>query len=112
MLGEMTRFITIVTPTVQNDADGFPVLNSRDTTVASVRAYREGRHGSEAWRNRASFTDATDLYRFRVIPGKEIKTNMIIIDGNDRMQITSVEVIRGHGIYVECLTKEVKPSGS
>ena len=111
MLGQMTRTISIVTETVTKDSDGFPTTT--DTTIASnVRAYREGRQGSEAWRNRAAFTDATDLYRFRVIHGTDITTKMIILDGSCRMQITSVEYIRGRGLYVEVLTKEVVPSGT
>lgn len=109
MLGLMTRPIEIVSPTVTDDSDGFPTV--ADTSIAKVRAYREGRHGSETWRNRATFTDATDLYRFRVIPGKTITTKMVILDGSDRMEITSVEVIKGRGIYIEVLAKEVKPSG-
>lgn len=109
MLGEMTRQVTLVVPAVTHDAYGFPTATLQ--TVATIRAYREGRHGSEDWRNRAAFTDATDLYRFRAIPGQEITTDMVIIDGSDKMEITSVELLRGHGLYVEVLTKVVKPSG-
>ena len=65
--GKMNAFIDIIKPVITKDADGFKVAS--DEILASVRAYREGRHGSERWANRAAFTDATDLFRFRWIPG-------------------------------------------
>ena len=74
-------------------------------------AYREGRHGSEKWTNRASFTDATDLFRFRTIPGIIPTTDMMLMVDNRRFEITSVENVKGRGMYIEILAKEVKPSG-
>ena len=107
--GKMNAFIDIIKPVITKDAEGFKV--STDEILASVRAYREGRHGSERWANRAAFTDATDLFRFRCIPGLKITTDMVITCADGRFEITSVEDVKGRGMYIEVLAKEVKPSG-
>ena len=107
--GKMNTFIDIIKPTITKDSDGFKTTT--DEILASVRAYREGRHGSERWANRAAFTDATDLFRFRWIPGVDITTDMVIACRDGRFEITSVENIKGRGMYIEVLAKEVKPSG-
>ena len=107
--GKMNTFIDIVEKTVSTDDEGFKSENA--TTIASVRAYREGRHGSEKWANRAVFSEATDLFRFRVIPDVTVTADMQIICGNRTFEITSVEDVRGKGMYIEVLAKEVSPSG-
>lgn len=107
--GKMNTFIDIIRPTITTDSAGFK--RESDELLASVRAYREGRHGSEKWANRAVFTDATDLFRFRVIPNLTITTGMILVCSESRFEITSVEDVKGHGMYIEILAKEVKPSG-
>ena len=68
-IGQMRCFIDIVRPGYEKDAEGFSTKT--DVVIVSTRAYREGRHGSEKWANRTAFTDSTDLFRFRVIPGVE-----------------------------------------
>ncbi len=108
-LGQMNHFIEIVLFTHIKDADGFS--NKQEVTQAKVRAYREGRHGSVKWANRAAFSSATDLFRFRAIPNLTVTTEMLIIDGDQRFEITSVENVKGRGMYTEVLCKEVKPSG-
>lgn len=105
----MNTFIDIVERITIKDAEGF--RTEVDNIVASVRAYREGRHGNEKWANRASFTEATDLFRFRCIPGITITASMVIIHSDKRFEITSVEDVKGRGMYLEVLTKEVVPSG-
>ena len=105
----MNAFIDIIEKRIQKDPEGFKVQT--DEVIASVRAYREGRHGSERWANRASFTDATTLFRFRSIPGITVTTAMVIACEDDRFEITSVEDVKGRGMYVEVLAKEVEPSG-
>lgn len=107
--GKMNTFIDLTEKRVTTDEEGFKV--ETDEIVASVRAYREGRHGSEKWANRASFTDATDLFRFRSIPGVTVTTAMTVVCSDGRFEITSVEDVKGRGMYVEVLAKEVKPSG-
>ena len=107
--GKMNTFIDIVERINIKDAEGF--RTEVDNIVASVRAYREGRHGNEKWANRASFTEATDLFRFRCIPGITITASMVIIHSDKRFDITSVEDVKGRGMYLEVLAKEVVPSG-
>jgi head-tail adaptor len=107
--GKMNTFIDIVEKVTIKDAEGFKT--EVDNIVASVRAYREGRHGNEKWANRASFSEATDLFRFRSIPGLTITTSMVLSHSDKKFEITSVEDIKGRGMYIEVLAKEVIPSG-
>ena len=107
--GKMNSFIEIVKKSIDTDDEGFKTENLK--TVAKVRAYREGRHGSEKWANRAVFSEATDLFRFRTIPNVEVTTEMRILCDGAVFEITSVEDVKGHGMYVEALAKEVEPSG-
>ena len=107
--GKMNCFADIVIPTIIKDSEGF--TTTADEVLASVRVYREGRHGSEKWANRSAFTDATDLFRFRVIPGLSVTPAMLIICGGSRFEITSVEDVKGRGMYLEVLAREVVPSG-
>ena len=107
--GKMNTFIDIIRPTITTDSAGFK--RESDELLASVRAYREGRHGSEKWANRAVFTDATDLFRFRCIPGLTITADMVLVCADSRFEITSVEDVKGRGMYIEVLAKEGKPGG-
>ena len=107
--GKMNTFIDIIEKTTIKDSDGFST--ERDNVLASVRAYREGRHGSEKWANRATFSEATDLFRFRFIPDITVTTSMVLVCDGDRFEITSGENVKGRGMYLEVLAKEVKPSG-
>ena len=65
--GKMNRPAYIVMLQTVKDKDGF--TSQEEEVLATVRVYREGRHGSERWANLASFSEATDLFRFRAIPG-------------------------------------------
>ena len=107
--GKMNSFIDLIEKQTVKDAEGFSI--ETDVILASVRAYREGRHGNEKWANRAQFSEATDLFRFRCIPGVAVTTAMVIVNGDGRFEITSVEDVKGRGMYIEVLAKEVKPSG-
>lgn len=107
--GKMNKSIEITQKQVVTDSEGFQ--SESDVVVAKVRAYREGRHGSEKWANRAVFSEATDLFRFRTIPSLIITTDMRILCNGAVFEITSVEDVKGRGMYVEVLAKEVEPSG-
>ena len=107
--GKMNTFIDIIEKVTVKDSEGFST--EIDNIVASIKAYREGRHGTEIWANRATFSEATDLFRFRCIPGVTVTTAMIVLNDGDRFEITSVEDVKGRGMYIEVLAKEVKPSG-
>ena len=107
--GKMNTQIQITQKRVTLDDEGFQT--ETDTVIATVHAYREGRHGSEKWANRAAFSEATDLFRFRTIPGLTVTTDMRLICGGSVFEISSVEDVKGRGMYIEAFAKEVKPSG-
>ena len=107
--GKMNTLIDIVEKVTIKDAEGF--RTEVDNIVASVRAYREGRHGNEKWANRAQFSEATDLFCFRRIPNVTVTTAMVVVNDEGRFEITSVEDVKGRGMNIEVLAKEVKPSG-
>ena len=70
--GKMNTFIEIISTVPVKDEEGF--VTKGDNILASVRAYKEDRHGSERWTNMASFSNATSLFRFRKISGPKITT--------------------------------------
>ena len=107
--GKMNTQIQITQKRVALDDEGFQTES--DIVIADVRAYLDGRHGSEKWANRAAFSEATDLFRFRAIPGVKISTDMRLLCGDSVFEITSVEDVKGRGMYIEVLAKEVQSSG-
>ena len=107
--GRMNTLISIAREVVTMDAEGFATKS--DQILTSVFAYREGRHGSQKWVNRAAFSEATDLFRFRTIPGISVTTAHVIFYVDDRFEITSVEDVKGRGMYIEVLAKKVTPDG-
>lgn len=107
-IGKMKTPIEIVHSTIEKDAEGFG--KQVDQTLVTVKAYREGRHGSERWANRATFSEATELFRFRRIPGIIVTTELTLICEQERYEITSAEDVRDRGMYWEVLAKKVVPS--
>lgn len=105
----MDTLIDIIMTEPVKDSEGF--ASSGDTVLASVRAYREERHGSEKWANRAAFSAATALFRFRMIPGIPITADLVIVGADGRYNITSVEDVSGRGMYVEVLAERVSAGG-
>ena len=103
--GKMNTFVDIVSITKKKDSEGFTV--DSEEVLASVRAYREGRHGSQRWANLAAFSEATDLFRFRNIPVIGVTTDHILVCEDGRFDITSVEDVKSRGMYVEVLAKKV-----
>lgn len=106
--GKMNGFADIKSIQTVQDSEGF--TSKTEVTLASVRCYREGRHGSERWANLAAFSEATDLFRFRVIPGLTVTTDHYIVYEDERYDITSVENVKGRRMYIEVLAKKVVPS--
>ena len=105
----MNTLISIAQEVVTKDTEGF--ATKTDNILVSIHAYREGRHGSQKWVNRAAFSEATDLFRFRVIPSLTVTTAHMIICGNAHFSITSVENVKGRGMYIEALAKKVTTDG-
>ena len=102
--GKMNTFIEIITTEPVKDAEGF--VSKGDTVLASVRAYKEERHGNERWANMAAFSTATAMFRFRKIPGLVVDASMYISDGSGRYRIISAEDVRGRGMYVEAMAEK------
>ena len=105
--GKMNTPVQILRVTYEKDADGF--ATPTDQPVKSVRAYFEKRHGNVKWANRAAFSEATALFRFRTIPGVTVEPLYIIESAAGRFEVLSVEQLRG--MYVELLAKEVAAVG-
>lgn len=106
--GKMNTLIDIISTAPVKDAEGF--VTTGDTTLASVRAYKEDKHGSERWSNMAAFSEANALFRFRKIPGVEITTVHVILCDGERYNIVSTEDVRGRGMYIEVLAEKLEPS--
>ena len=104
----MRTRVDIVSPGGTKDPEGFRI--DGDTVLASVRGYREGRHGSRKWANRAAFSEATDLFRFRNIPEVEVTAGLVLVCGGERFEITSVEDVKGRGMYIEVLARKTEAS--
>ena len=104
----MNTFIELISTEQLKDDEGF--VNSGDTVLASLRAYKEDRHGNERWANRAAFTTATSLFRFRKMPGLDVTSSLIIACADGRYRIHSVEDVKGRGMYIEVLAEKEEPT--
>ncbi len=85
----------------------------RNLMLLSQQSEPIGRVGTAA-RNGLTvphFSEATDLFRFRTIPSLTVTADMRLICGGSVFEITSVEDVKGRGMYIEALAKEVQPSG-
>ena len=107
--GRMNTLISIVREVVTKDTEGF--ATKTDNILVSIHAYREGRHGSQKWVNRASFSEATDLFQCLVIPGLTVTTAQVLLCGDDRFEITSVEDVKGRKMYLEVLGERMTSDG-
>lgn len=101
----MNTFIDIIEIKTEKDSEGFSSQN--DEVLASVRAYKEERHGSLKWANMAAFTSADALFRFRRIPDVEIKTGMMIVEDTGRYKVISLENVRE--MYTEVAAEKIEP---
>jgi head-tail adaptor len=106
--GKMNTRIDIVQSIPVKDSEGFVTRN--DIVLASVRAYREDRHGSERWANQTAFQQASSLFRFRIIPGLSVSKEMAIVCEGGRFGILSAEDVRGRGMYIEVLAEKLEPT--
>ena len=103
--GKMKEPIEIIELVQVKDTDGFATYINK--VIARARAYREERSGTRSWANRAAFSAATCLFRFRVIPGVIITPSNIIFCRGERYRILSVEDVRGRGMYIEILAEKI-----
>ncbi len=106
--GKMKTIIEIYETITVKDHEGFAQKENR--LLTTIRAYKEDRHGSEAWKNRASFSSATSLFRFRKPRNFELTTNLEIVCKGKKYNILSVEDILERGMYVEILAEQITSS--
>lgn len=106
---KLKDFIELIRVRQGTDEDGFPI--EKDEVLASVRAYREDRYGSETWKNRSLFSKATTLFRIRAIPGIALDTRCVVVTEDGRYNILSIEDIRHKGLYWEILAEKVETEG-
>lgn len=106
--GKMNSFIKVISTEPIKDDEGF--VNTGDRVLANLRAYKEERHGNEKWANRAAFSEATALFRFRKMRGLDVTISMYIICDGDRYRIHSVEDVKGRGMYIEALAEKIEPT--
>ena len=106
--GKMNTLVDIIQTAPVKDEEGFVV--SGDTILATVRAYREEKHGNESWANRAAFSTASALFLFRQHPTLTITTDLTLVCDTVRYRILSVEDVRGRGLYIEALAEKLEPS--
>lgn len=106
--GLMRHQIQIYTPGHATDTAGFHT----DTPIlkATVRAAVEHRHATSAWVNRAAFTKATTMFRFRLHPKWQVDERDLIEFEGRTFFIDSVEIIGSR--YVEVLAHHTSPEGS
>ena len=107
-LGLMNKKAKIISITRETDSEGFSFENV--AVLAEVRVFAEGRHGSERWANLAAFSEATELFKLRKIPGLDITTKHYVEIDDIRYNILSVENVKGRGMYIEILAKRVEVS--
>ena len=103
--GKMNTFVDLIEKKKIKDSDGF--VTETDEIIASFRAYFEPKHGNEKWVNRTQLFSATALFQFRTIPNIKITTDMVLSCEHGRFEITSIEDVKGRGMYIEVLGKLV-----
>ena len=106
--GKMNTLVDIIQTAPVKDVEGFIV--SGDNVLATVRAYREEKHGNESWANRAAFSNASALFRFRKHPTLTVTTDMALVCDTGRYRILSLEDVRGRGMYIEALAEKLEPT--
>lgn len=106
--GKMNSFIDIISAENVTDSEGFS--KKEETVLASIRAYKEERHGNKMWANMASFSEATSLFRFRKIPDIDVTTKLFILHDGIRYNIISVDNVKDRCMYIEVLAKKIESS--
>lgn len=102
----MNTFVELIEVTSIKENEGF--TTDKDVVLANFRAYFEPKHGSEKWVNRTELFSATALFQFRAIPNIKITTDMVLICTHGRFEITSIEDVKGRGMYIEVLGKLIE----
>jgi len=106
---KLNHFIELFRVEQETDPDGFPV--ERDVFLASVRAYREDRYGSETWKNRSLFRQQRRFLESGEFPASHSIPRCVVVTEDGRHNILSVEDIRRKGLYWEILAERVDTEG-
>jgi head-tail adaptor len=107
--GKMNTTVDIITTEPTKDAEGF--VTKRDRVLATVKAYKEARGFTARWErimSNAAFANVEAIFRFRKIPGLDVKTTHFIADSDGRYNILSAEDVRGRGMYVEAYVERLE----
>lgn len=107
-LGQMRTLVDLIAPITTTDAAGFET--TRDEIIATCRADIDTRHATAVWVNRAAYTQATDNFRIRAIPGVTVDASMELSCDRGRFIIDTVENIGGR--YLEILAHQCAPEGA
>ncbi len=107
--GKMNAFITFYAKRKGTDEEGF--YTEQPKKLRTFRAYREDRHGSAAWKNRASYSPATTLFRVRRDPSFPVTHDLFIECGGEKFEIHSIEDVKGRGMYLEILAERMRTDG-
>ncbi|MGV9196410.1 head-tail adaptor protein [Arcanobacterium canis] len=105
--GLMRHTIKIYAPGHATDHAGFHT--NQPTLKATVRAAVEHRHATSAWVNRAAFSKATVMFRFRLHPAWRVDERDLFEFEGHTYFIDSVEIIGNR--YVEVLAHHTTPEG-
>jgi len=98
MSAQMNDFIDIIERRVDRDAEGFG--QESDIVLASVRAEKSYTGMNESSKDDATFATQTAVFHFRCIPGLRVEPSQFITDAAGRYNITAVDDVSGHGMYL------------
>jgi hypothetical protein len=102
--GKMNTRIDIIDTVPVKDNEGF--ASKGEQVIASIRAYRDERHGSRKWANMAAYTKANATFQMRRIPDVLIEPGMLIRCDTGEYRILSVEDIIG--LYIEVAAEKLE----
>ena len=103
--GKMNRFAKIIERTVDKDSEGFKT--EKESTVLDTRCYHEQRHSSLRWTNLAAFSEATDRFVMRMVPGVTVETGYFLDCNGTRYKILSAENVGERNMYLEIYAQRV-----
>lgn len=106
--GKMNIKIEIYKEESIKDAEGFTTKEEQVlTSIRASKRYNKNRHGREAWKNDASFSENTSLFYFRKPRGVELSTELFLRFNGEKYNILSVEDIEDRGQYMEVLAEKI-----
>ena len=94
----MNDFIEIIERRGTTDDEAFS--SDQDIVLASVRAEKSYTGMNESSKDAATFATQTAVFRFRCIPRLRVEPSLFITDAAGRYNITAVDDVSGHGMYL------------